>query len=339
MEKIMNRQWLLAKRPKGKVEESDFDWHQEPVRDLNDGEVLVRNIYLSLDPANRTWMREQAGYMPAVEIGSVMRGMGVGRVEESKDPNLSPGDTVAGMLGWQEYHITGGGALNKVPRMEGVPLDAVLALFGFIGPTAYFGLLDIGRPKEGETLVVSAAAGAGGSLAGQMGKRQGRRVIVIAGTDEKCDWLTGELGFDGAINYKTGSVGDRIRELCPGGVDVYFDNVGGEILDAVLANINQGARIVMCGYITVYNNEKPAPGPGNIPILIMKRARMEGFIVSDYISRYGEAYAAIAGWYREGKLTYRVDIVEGLEKAPSALNMLFDGSNRGKLMVKVSKED
>jgi hypothetical protein len=217
-------------------------------------------------------------------------------------------------------------------------LTAYLGLFGIIGPTAYFGLLDIGQPKAGETLVVSAAAGAVGSLAGQIGKIKGCRVVGIAGSDEKCRWITEELGFDAAINYKTEPVQERLKTHCPDGIDVYFENVGGEILDAVLSLINVRARIVICGLISQYNAKEPVPGPYNFRAILTQRARVEGFIILDYRDRFMEAFEALGRWLAEGKLHYRVDVIDGLENAPRALNKLFDGSNKGKLIVKVSEE-
>jgi len=242
------------------------------------------------------------------------------------------------MLGWQEYLISDGTGLTVLPKELPVPLTAHFGLFGHIGLSAYFGLLDIGKPKAGETLVVSAAAGAVGSLVGQIGKIIGCRVVGIAGTDEKCHRLTDELGFDAAINYKKESVFRRLKEHCPNGIDVYFDNVGGNILDTVLALINIRARIVICGLISQYNAEKPVPGPYNYGNILIKRARVEGFIVLDYFDRAEEAISKLAAWYAEGKIKYRVDVVEDLRKAPETMNRLFDGSHSGKLIIKVSEE-
>lgn len=338
MEAKINRQWRLAARPMGLIKESDFKWHEEPVPIPGDDEILVRNIYLSLDPANRGWVREAKSYITPVAIGEVMRGITIGVVEQSHHGAFQAGDIVQGILGWQEYALTDGTGLTQLPRDPSLPLAAYLGLFGIIGPTAYFGLLDIGKPKAGETLVVSAAAGAVGSLVGQIGKIKGCRVVGIAGTDEKCHWITEELGFDAAINYKTEPVHERLRTHCPNGIDVYFDNVGGEILDAVLSLINVRARIAICGLISQYNAVEPVPGPYNFRSILTQRARVEGFIILDHMGRFQEAYEDLGNWMAEGKIQYRVDIIDGLENAPRGINKLFEGTNKGKLIVKVSKE-
>ncbi|HSB08221.1 MAG TPA: NADP-dependent oxidoreductase [Blastocatellia bacterium] len=331
----INRQWRLVARPVGAFKDSDFKWTEEPVHDLTDGEVLVHNKYLSLDPTNRGWANETDTYLPAVKLGDVMRGGAIGVVEESRNANFSVGEHVSGLLGWQEYAVTNGAGLTKLPDNPAIPLTAYMGLFGHIGLTAYYGLLDVGQPKAGETLVVSGAAGAVGSLVGQIGKIKGLRVVGIAGSDEKCRWLTEELGFDAAINYKKENVSDALKSACPNGIDVYFENVGGAILDAVLAQINLGARISLCGLISQYNATGPVPGPYNFPMVLIKRARIQGFIVMDYVNRAQEAMMALGGWLMEGKIKYRVDVVEGLEQAPRAVNKLFDGSNRGKLVIKL----
>lgn len=331
----MNRQWRLAARPVGTFKESDFEWAQEPVQAINDGELLVHNQYLSLDPTNRGWANDVDTYLPAVKLGDVMRGGGIGVVEESRNPNFKAGDHVSGLLGWQEYTVTDGAGLSKLPDNPAIPMTAYMGLFGHIGLTAYYGLLDVGKPKAGETLVVSAAAGAVGSLVGQIGKIVGCRVVGIAGSDEKCRWLLEELGFDAAINYKKSKVLEALKRLCPKGIDVCFENVGGESLDAVLALINIGARISLCGLISQYNATERVPGPYNLAMLIVKRARIEGFLVTDYMNRAQEAMAQLGQWLMEGKIKYRVDVVEGLEQTPRAVNKLFDGSNQGKLVVKI----
>jgi NADPH-dependent curcumin reductase CurA len=332
-----NRQWCLASRPVGMTKESDFEWREVELEEIREGQLLVRVIYLSIDPTNRGWIKAES-YLPAVQIGEVMRGIAIGVVEESKNPDFAVNDMVQGMLGWQEYLISDGTGLTVLPKGLPVPITAHFGLFGHIGLSAYFGLLDIGKPKAGETLVVSAAAGAVGSLVGQIGKITGCRVVGIAGTDEKCKWLTDELGFDAAINYKKESVFRRLKEHCPDGIDVYFDNVGGNILDTVLALINIRARIVTCGLISQYNAEKPVPGPYNYGNILIKRARVEGFIVLDYFDRAEEAVTKLAGWFAEGKINYRVDIIEGLKNAPETMNKLFDGSHSGKLIIQVSEE-
>jgi len=331
----MNQQWRLAARPHGLFEESDFQWHEEPVPALKDGEVLVRNVYLSLDPTNKVWATMDS-YMPAVPLGDVMRGFALGVVEESKNPAFAAGDVVQGLLGWQTYVISDGKGFAKLPK--GTPMLASMGVLGHIGMTAYFGLLDIGKAKEGETLVVSAAAGAVGSLAGQIGKIKGCRVIGIAGGAEKCRWITEDLGFDAAIDYKNESVGDGLTRHAPNGIDVYFENVGGKILEAVLARIRLHARIAVCGMISQYTLTAPEPGPSNLGMLVSRRARMEGFLVSDYMPRAAEAIGDLARWLAEGKLKFRTDVVDGLKEAPRAVNMLYRGENMGKLIVKVSAE-
>jgi NADPH-dependent curcumin reductase CurA len=332
-----NQQWRLAARPEGLFRESDFRWVEEETPALEESQALVRTVYLSLDPTNRGWAAGDT-YLPAVPLDSVMRGIGVGRVEESRDPSLAPGDVVSGLLGWQRYAVLPASQLTKLPPIP-LPLSAHLGLLGHIGLTAWVGLLRIGQPKAGETLVVSAAAGAVGSLVGQIGKIQGMRVVGIAGSDEKCAWLTGELGFDAAVNYKKAPIFAGLRRACPDGVDVYFDNVGGETLDTVLSLVNLRARIVVCGLISQYNATAVPPGPKNLPNLLVKRARMEGFIVLDHLADAERAMADLVRWHLAGKLRYRLDVVHGLEKAPAAVNRLFDGTNTGKLVVRVSGED
>jgi NADPH-dependent curcumin reductase len=331
-----NEQWRLAARPQGLFKESDFRWVEEETPPLADGQALVRTIYLSLDPTNRGWAAGDT-YLPAVPLDTVMRGIALGRVEESRTPGLAPGDVVQGMLGWQRYAVLPAAALTKLPPIP-LPLSAHFGLLGHIGLTAWVGLLQIGQPKEGETLVVSAAAGAVGSLVGQIGKIHGMRVVGIAGSDEKCRWLTGDLGFDAAVNYKKRPVLAGLRRECPGGIDVYFDNVGGETLDAVLSLINRRARIVICGLISQYNATAPAPGPRNLGSLLVQRARMEGFIVLDHLAEAERAAADLVRWHLAGRLRYRLDVVPGLDQAPAAVNRLFDGTNAGKLVVKVSEE-
>jgi len=331
----LNHQWRLAAFPTGRIKASDFQWVEEPVPELKDGEVLVRAQYLSLDPTNRIWASGVENYLPAMRLGEVMRAGGIGVVEASRNPKVPPGTLVRGLLGWQEYAIGDGRAFNLLPDNPAIPPTAYLGLFGHIGLTAYFALLDVGKPKAGETLVVSAAAGAVGSLVGQIGKIQGCHVVGIAGTDDKCRWITQELGFDAAINYKREDVREAFGRTCPKGVDVYFDNVGGDILDAALERINLHGRIVVCGLISQYNATDRVPGPYNFAQILMKRARVEGFIVMDYYDRAAEGTAALGKWLGEGKLKYRVDVVEGLRNAPIAVNKLFDGTNTGKLVVKV----
>jgi NADPH-dependent curcumin reductase CurA len=335
MSAITNRAWTLAARPEGTFKPADFRWVESPVPDLEDGQVLVRQIYLSLDPASRGWASPSPSYLPPVALGSVMRGFGLGTIEASRHTALKPGDLVQGLLGWQTHAVVDGGSVARIDRDPGLPLDAYPAVLGHIGAAAYFGLIEIGAPRAGETLVVSGAAGAVGSLVGQIGKIVGCRVIGIAGSQEKCAWLK-ELGFDATINYKQEPVLSRLRRLCPDGIDVHFENVGGPILDAALALINLRARVVLCGLISQYNEVVPPPGPRFIGNILRRRAKIEGFIVVDYEHRFHEALVPLGRWLAEGRLRYRTDIVDGIEHAPVAVNRLFDGANIGKLLIRVS---
>jgi NADPH-dependent curcumin reductase len=331
-----NRKWVLKSRPRGLVERGNFEWKEEPLPAIGDGEFLVRNLWLSCDPTQRGWM-ERDTYVPAVGIGEVMRSVSAGQVVESKHPGFRAGDLVSGAFGWQDYAVSDGGGL--VPPMKtpaGVDLATALSLFGITGLTAYFGLLDVGAPKPGDTIVVSGAAGSTGSFAAQIGKIKGARVVGIAGGAKKCAWLTHELGLDAAIDYRSENVAQRIRELCPKGVDVYFDNVGGEILDAVLAKLARGARIVLCGAISGYNDFEHMSGPRNYINLIIYSASMRGFLVFDFVSRFGEAIADLGSWVKAGKIKDQLDVMEGLENAPEALRRLFTGENLGKQLVKIA---
>lgn len=337
----INRQLRLASRPVGDIKESDFEYREESIPSPKEGEVLVRSIYLSLDPTNRIWMSDMEQYMPPVEIGEVMRGVIIGVVEESKNQNFKHGDLVSGLLGWQDYVIAEGDSgfsLTRLPDPLPCPLTAFMGPLGLTGCTAYFGLLDIGQIKVGETVVVSAAAGAVGSIVGQIAKIKGCRVVGITGSNEKCRWLVEELGFDAAINYKTVDLESAIAQACPDGIDVYFDNVGGSILDAVLTKINLYARIPLCGLISTYNATEPVPGPYNYSKILMNRVRVQGFIILDYIPRWSEAISDLGQWLNQGKIKYALEVIEGLENAPKAILKLFDGNKKGKLIVKVSEE-
>ena len=276
----VNRQWLLASRPVGMIDEGNFEYRETEVPRPDTGEMLIRNLYLSFDPAQRGWTLDRASYVPPVQIGEPMRAGAIGQVIESNHPDFSVGSIVQGTFGWQDYAVVGsGGPVAPMPVPPGVPLTLPLGALGITGLTAYFGLLDLGEPKEGETVVVSGAAGATGSVAGQIAKQKGCRVIGIAGGPKKCSWLTEQAGFDAAIDYKSENLDKRLRELCPSGVDVFFDNVGGSTLETVLSLIAQNARIVLCGGISGYNEVEPPPGPRNIMNLVIMRGRMEGFIV------------------------------------------------------------
>jgi NADPH-dependent curcumin reductase CurA len=332
-----NRRWLLAERPAGMIEDRHFRLVEEPVPQLQaDGEILVRNVYLSLDPTQRGWISRDT-YLPAVALGAVVRSGGVGRVEQSRHPDFAVGDLVQGLVGWQDYVIMdarGAGAPTKLP--PGVPIPLAMSALGLTGLTAYFGLLDVGRPVAGETVVVSGAAGATGSIAGQIARIKGCRVVGIAGGKVKCDWLRQEARFDAAIDYKAEDVGARLKELCPKGIDVYFDNVGGDLLDLALANLAMKGRIVICGAIATYNDSQLRPGPKNYLNLIIKRGRMEGFLIFDYMKRAPEAVMELFGWVQSGQMVNQVDVKEGLENAPQALRRLFQGDNQGKQLLKIA---
>jgi NADPH-dependent curcumin reductase CurA len=335
MAPMINHQVRLAARPSGLPKRSDWKFTEEPVREPVDGEVVVKILYISLDPAMRGWMNEGKSYIEPVGIGDVMRAGAVGRVISSKNPGFAVGDFVYGGLGVQEYAVVNGKGLTKVdPKLA--PLPVYLGTLGAPGMTAYFGLLDVGQPKAGETVVVSGAAGAVGMVVGQIAKIKGCRVIGIAGGAEKCQFVVKELGFDAAIDYKAEEVKQSLRKHCPEGIDVYFDNVGGDILDAVLTQIARKARIVLCGAVSQYNNTGPIKGPSNYLSLLINRGRMEGMVVFDYADRYGQAGREMAGWMAAGKLKSREHIVEGLQTFPETLLKLFKGENLGKLVLKVA---
>jgi NADPH-dependent curcumin reductase len=328
-----NRQITLRRRPLGAVGPEDFEVKTAAVPSLSDGQALVRTEYLSIDPTIRGWI-ERDTYLPAVEIGAVVRCAGAGVVVASKNPRLSPGDRVFSLLGWQEVAVVDErDKPNVIPA--GIDLRDALSVFGVTGMTAYFGLTEIGKPVAGETVVVSGAAGATGSIVGQLAKAKGCRVVGIAGTAAKCAWLTGELGFDAAIDYKKEDVAARLAETCPKGVDVFFDNVGGQILNQVLARLALRGRVVLCGAISQYEDLSNAYGPPNYINLIARRGRMEGFIILDYVDRFMEGAMVLGGLLAEGKLQHKTTVVDGLENAPLALRKLFTGDHDGKLLVKV----
>ncbi|KYF75176.1 NADP-dependent oxidoreductase [Sorangium cellulosum] len=333
----VNRQWRLAVRPIGPIDQGLFRWIEEPIpAPATGGQILVRNLYLSIDPTQREWMVHDT-YLPAIRIGDVMRSLAVGRVESSTHPSYARGDLVQGLFGWQDYALVDAtipGAATRLP--PGMPITRALSTLGLTGLTAYFGLLDVGRVAAGETVVVSGAAGATGSVAGQIARIKQCRVIGIAGGAEKCAWLTREAGFTAAIDYKSEDVRARLRELCPNGVDVYFDNVGGRILDAALAELALRGRVVLCGAISSYGVTELPPGPKNYMNLILKRGRMEGFIIIDYVQRFGAAVQELSGWIAAGQIKDQVDVQGGLENAPQALRRLFSGENRGKQLVKIA---
>jgi NADPH-dependent curcumin reductase len=330
-----NHQFKLAARPVGLLKASDWNYTEEPVREPSDGEVLVKIQYISLDPAMRGWVNEGRSYIPPVAIGEVMRALAAGEVIASNHPEIGVGDHVTGLLGVQEYAVAHGAAVLKVDTSL-APLPVYLSTLGMPGMTAYFGLLDIGRPKEGETVVVSGAGGAVGGVVGQIAKLKGARAVGIAGRAEKCRHVVEELGFDAVIDYQAQDVDAGLSEHCPNGIDVYFDNVGGEILDAALAHLARNARVVICGAISQYNATSAMRGPSNYLSLLVNHASMTGFVVSDYGDRYAEGAREMGEWLAAGKLKTREDIAEGLETFPDTLLRLFKGENTGKLVLKLA---
>jgi NADPH-dependent curcumin reductase CurA len=338
---LTNHQVRLASRPVGLPTRDNWSFTTEPVAEPGPGGVLVKTLYLSLDPAMRGWMNEGKSYIPPVEIGAVMRASGVGKVISSNNPAFAVGDYVNAGLDVQEYclipeaQIKRSGMFKIDPRLG---LTSWLNVLGMPGMTGYFGLMDVGQPKAGETVVVSGAAGAVGQTVGQIAKLKGCRVVGIAGGKAKCDWVVNELGFDACIDYKAGDVKAGLKEHCPKGVDIYFDNVGGDILDAVLTRITRGARIIICGAISQYNNTTPVKGPANYLSLLVNRARMEGIVVFDYADRYPQAIAEMAGYLKDGTMKSKEDVVDGLENFPETLLKLFNGENFGKLVLQVAKE-
>ncbi len=333
-----NRQWVLRARPEGMVDSSLFELRETPVPALSDGQVLAQTMYLSFDPTQRAWMAMET-YMPIVALGEPMRAGGIAQVIESKHPKFKPGDIVNYLCGWQEYVIFEPDGNNLVPptKLPGHLDPALLLALSLTGLTAYFGLLEIGKPKAGETVLVSGAAGATGSIAGQIAKLKGCRVIGIAGGPDKCAWLTGKAGFDAAIDYKNENVGERIGALCPKGVDVYFDNVGGEILDEVLLHVALHARIVLCGAISEYNTpDEDRYGIKNLTSLIINRGTARGFIILDYLGRALEGLLSLNNWVEEGKVIQEIDMQHGFDQIPATLTRLFTGANLGKQLLKVS---
>lgn len=333
-----NRQWLLAKRPHGMVGKENFEYVETSIPTPGEGEVLVRNLFLSFDPTQRGWMEDRPSYLPPVQIGEPMRAGSVGQVVETNNPDFAIGDMVQTTGGWQDFLTVAPGqgpmGLSKVP--EGVSPEMMMSVLGVTGLTAYFGLLDLGEPKAGETVLISGAAGATGSVVGQIAKIKGCRVVGIAGGPDKCAWLKKEAGFDEVIDYKNQNVDEQIALTCPDKVDVFFDNVGGDILEAALNHLNMKARVVLCGGISSYNATGPIPGPANLMNLVIMRARMEGFIVIDYMHKAGEAIQELQGWVASGELKYLVDVEEGFENIPDTLQRLFTGKNLGKQLLKIA---
>ena len=335
---LHNRQWVLRQRPQGLIRDGDLELIETAVPDLKDAEVLVRTIYLSLDPTNRTWMNDTQGYLPPVGLGEVMRGLTLGVVEASKSERFKSGDIVTPLSGgWADYAVVHEQGLRPVHRAPGMPLTANLSVLGMTGLTAYFGVTDVLKAKAGETLVISAAAGAVGSIAGQVARQRGAHVIGIAGGPEKCRWLTEELGFDAAIDYKNEDVGEALDRLAPSGIDLNFENVGGDIMVAVWNRLNIHARMAVCGLISSYNATRMPPSP-NFSRIITHRLNVQGFLVLDYAHRAREMVAEMGPWLADGKVKWKVHVDDGLEGAVTSLNRLFTGDHDGKLLVRVSEE-
>jgi NADPH-dependent curcumin reductase CurA len=328
-----NAQWIYARKPEGAVTAAHFAPADSDIAQPGEGEVLVRTTLLSLDPASRAWMAGRT-YRAMLEPGEVMAGWGLGEVVQSNDAKFAPGDLVSGEYGWQRYAVLPARALTKHDKRQ--KPEHILGVLGITGLTAYFGMLDIGRPRPGETVLVSAAAGAVGSIAGQIAKIAGCRVVGSTSSAEKCKWIVDVLGFDAAVDYKSGSLMQDVRAACPNGIDVYFDNTGGDMLTVALSRMNMWGRVSCCGVVSQYNAMTPAAGPAGVPgFLVTKRIRMEGFVVMDFYQRRAQAEAALAGWVEQGRLKAPVEIVEGFENMPKALEGLFAGQNKGKLMVRV----
>jgi NADPH-dependent curcumin reductase CurA len=337
-EQLVNRQWILKRRPESLVSDDDFELRSGSVPTLSPDSALVRTLYFSFDPTQRGWLNDAPGYMPPVQIGETMRAAGIGQVVQSNRADFQPGDLVQGMLSWQDFVLISGKQtwpLEKIsPRLS---LTDRLSVYGLTGVTAYFGMLEVGAVRAGDVVVVSGAAGATGSVAGQIAKIKGASCVIgIAGGADKCKWLVDKAGFDAAIDYRSEKVGARLRTLAPKGVDLFFDNVGGEILDSVLLNLAYRARVVICGGISSGYGVKIPPGPKHYMQLVFKSAKMEGFLLLTYQQRMGEAVQALQQWVDAGRLHYEVDVAEGLEKAPAALRRLFEGRNFGKQLLKVA---
>jgi len=333
---LTNHRFTLAARPVGLPKPSDFEYSEQPVPEAAEGQVIVKILAISLDPAMRGWMNDGKSYIPPVRIGEVMRAIAIGRVIASKHRGFSIGDHVSGLFGVQEYALSDGKGVQKIDP-DLAPLPVQLGTLGMPGLTAYFGLLDIGKPRPGETVVVSGAAGAVGSVVGQIARLKECRVVGIAGGADKCKYLVDELGFTAAIDYKASDVKAALAEHCPKGIDVYFDNVGGDILDAALAQLALHARVVICGAISQYNNTAPVKGPSNYLSLLVNRASMTGMVVFDHAPRFGEAIRELTGWRAQGKLHSREDVVHGLATFPTTLLKLFKGENHGKLVLEVAR--
>jgi NADPH-dependent curcumin reductase CurA len=334
-----SRRFLLRERPSGRIGPETFELVEDPIPEIVDGEALLRTQWISLDPASRGWLRDRPSYVPPVGVGEVMRALGLGRVVASKAPGYREGQLLAGLVGWQEWVVVREGAsLEAVSEIAGVAASTYLGVLGMTGLTAWVGMTDIGRPQPGETVVVSAAAGAVGSVAGQIAKRRGARVVGIAGGREKCALLTERLRFDAAVDHRAADWREQLVAATPRGIDVDFENVGGEIMDAVFARLNLQARVALCGLISSYNALELPPGPRNFLHLLIQRAQLQGFIVLDHLDRRGDALEELSGWLTAGELEALETVVEGFEQLPIAINMLFDGANLGKLVVHVADD-
>jgi hypothetical protein len=336
----LNRRFALRQRPEGRIDEETFELVEEELREIGEGEALVRTEWISLDPTNRTWIEDMPGYLPPVQIGETMRALGLGRVVESQHPGYEEGQLVQGLTGWSENIVASDAMpLQRVPEIEGVPPSLYLGALGMTGLTAWVGMQEIGKPQEGETVIVSAAAGAVGSVAGQLAKRDGARVVGIAGGPEKGSILTEKLGFDAAVDHRADDWREQLKAATPDGIDVDFENVGGEIMDAIFARLNLHARVALCGLISGYNEGGAPAAPleafGN---LLVKRATLQGFIILDHYDKLARVSAQLAEWIADGSLEPLETVVEGFEQLPKAINMLFDGANVGKLVVRVGDQ-
>ncbi|MGQ0586052.1 MAG: NADP-dependent oxidoreductase [Gammaproteobacteria bacterium] len=330
-----NRRWVLRERPQGMPRRADFELREEPLPQPGDGEFVVRNLYLSCDPAQRSWLARDS-YVPKIAIGETMRAGAAGQVVASRHAQFKQGDVVFGMFGWQDYALSDGRGFVDVSKLPpGVPIPLCLSALGLTGLTAYYGMVEVGAVQAGQHVLVSGAAGATGSVAAQIAKIHGARVVGIAGGPKKCEFLTRELGLDASIDHRGGNLPVRLKELFPRGIDVFFDNVGGETLDTVLLHLAPRARVVMCGAISVYNDLEHTPPLRNYNRLMVVRARMEGILVTDYTARFTDAARQLGQWVGEGRVRSEVDIVEGLEQAPEALARLFTGANVGKQLVRL----
>lgn len=330
-----NQQWILKQRPRGDVSNADLVLETSPMPQVAVGELVVRTHYVSLDPANRAWMNETPTYMDPVPLGGPMFGMVMGEVTESGSGRFSAGDQVMGLGSWSRYCKVDASQMSAVPELPGIAANEMFGMFAIVGPTAYFGIEDVCTPNAGETVVISAAAGAVGSIAGQLAKARGCRVVGVAGGPKKCGFITDDFGMDAAIDYKSESVEERLRALCPDGIDCFFDNVGGDILGAVLGRMNDFGRIAQCGAISMYNEDKPQPGPHNYMNVVVRRLKIQGFVVTDFIKRYPEAYKVLASLRQQGELNWKLHEESGFENLLDAFRKLYSGGNEGKLLLRV----